>query len=81
MFQYINVWQTYRASGASAASFATAKSYRYIVCNDLLVPGCGTAIAAAFPDAQWVGWDNIDHQYQQSQEQLHPDWDHTGAPR
>jgi hypothetical protein len=64
MFHYINVSKLVERVDQDAASFATAKPYKHIVCDDLLVPGCETAVAAAFPDSQWTGWDNVDHQYQ-----------------
>ena len=64
MLQYVNVRKLMHRVDQDAISFASAKPYRHIVLDDLLVSGCELELANAFPGSHWAGWDNIDHQFQ-----------------
>lgn len=42
---------------SDAASYKNAKPFKHLVFDDLLPPEAGQALEAAFPPAEWDGWD------------------------
>jgi hypothetical protein len=64
MLAYINTSRLLDRVDQDALEFANAVPFKHIVLDDLLVPGCESQMSDAFPDKDWQGWENADHQYQ-----------------
>ncbi len=64
MLEYINAARLTLRVEDDAQAFSTAVPYKHLVIDDILVPGCESLVADAFPAKDWQKWDDADHQYQ-----------------